>query len=257
MDEVHVFAEESKRRQRREARARVFRALRDGKALGASDLAAARGLVVRERENSIFSDAWLPLAFLLLLIGFAAGRSAAIMALGVALLVIVGLSKSWKRVSLVGVSYVRSFDRTHVFPGETILMTLTIDNSKPLPLTWLQFSDEMPIAPEEHGAFAIKISEVAGSYQLQNTLSMNGYERSRRSVSLRMKRRGFYQIGPVRYKSGDIFTLFTLEREHRYIDQLVVYPQVLPLETLQLPAKEIFGDLKVRRSLFTDPVKTR
>jgi uncharacterized protein (DUF58 family) len=257
MDEVHVFADDSERRQEKEARARVFRALRDGKALGVNDLAAARGLVVRERENSIFSDAWLPLAFLLLIVGFVAGRSSAIIALGVALIVIVGLSNWWKRVSLAGVSYERSFDRSHVFPGEKILMTLTIDNGKPLPLTWLQFRDEMPVAPEEHGEFAVKVSEVAGAYQLQNTLSMNGYERTRREVSLRMKRRGFYQVGPVRYKSGDIFTLFTLEREHRYIDQLVVYPQVLPLETLQLPAREMFGDLKVRRSLFTDPVKTR
>ena len=257
MDEVHVFADDSKRRQKKEARARVFRALRDGKALGANELAASRGLVVRERENSIFSDAWLPLAFLLLIIGFVAGRSAAIIALGVALIVIVGLSNWWKRVSLVGVSYERSFDRTHVFPYEEILMTLTINNSKPLPLTWLQFSDELPVAPEEHGAFAVKVSEVAGTYHLQNTLSMNGYERTQRKVSLRIKRRGFYQIGPVRYKSGDIFTLFTLEREHRYIDQLVVYPQVLSLETLQLPAREMFGDLKVRRSLFIDPVKTR
>jgi uncharacterized protein (DUF58 family) len=257
MDEVHVFADDSQKGQRSEARAGVWRALRDGRALGANDVAKARGLVVRERENSIFSDAWLPLAFLFLIIGFVAGRSAAIIALGVALLVIVGLSSWWKRMSLAGVTYERSYDRTHVFPDEKIVMTLTINNKKPLPLTWLQFTDELPVAPEEHGDFAVKVSEVTGTYQLQNTLSMNGYERTRRTVSLRIPRRGFYQIGPVRYQSGDIFTLFTVERQHRYIDHLVVYPQVLSLETLQLPAREMFGDLKVRRSLFTDPVKTR
>ena len=257
MDRVHVFADESKSRKKREAQARVFRALRDGESLGAGEVAAARGLVVRERENSIFSDAWLPLAFLLIIIGLVAGRSAALIALGAALIIIVGVSNWWKRISLVGVTYKRSFDRTHVFPGEKILMTLTFENGKPLPLTWLQFRDEMPVAPEELGDFAVRVSEVSGAYQLHNTLSMNGYERSRRRVSLRMTRRGFYQIGPVRYKSGDIFTLFTLEREHRYLDQLVVYPQVLSLETLQLPARELFGDLKVRRSLFTDPVKTQ
>jgi uncharacterized protein (DUF58 family) len=256
-DEVHVSVDISQREERKAAQARALGRLREGDSLGAADLARARGLVLRERDNSIFSDAWIPLAFLFLLIGIIAGRSAPIMAFGIALIVIVGLSSWWKRVSLSGVTYQRSYDRTHVFPGEEIAMTLTIDNRKPLPLTWLQFRDELPVAPEEHGELAVRISEVTGTYQLQNTLSMNGYQRTRRTVSLRMLHRGFYQIGPVNYQSGDIFTLFTRERQHRYVDRLVVYPRVLPLEALQLPAREMFGDLKVRRSLFTDPVKTR
>ena len=37
----------------------------------------------------------------------------------------------------------------------------------------------------------------------------------------------------------------------------MVYPKVWPLEVLQLPAKEMFGELQVRRSLFTDPIKTQ
>ncbi|MFN2187552.1 MAG: DUF58 domain-containing protein, partial [Candidatus Promineifilaceae bacterium] len=59
------------------------------------------------------------------------------------------------------------------------------------------------------------------------------------------------------FLSGDIFTLFTIEREHNYHDTLVVYPQVWPLEALELPAKELFGEFKVQRSLFTDPIKTQ
>ena len=61
----------------------------------------------------------------------------------------------------------------------------------------------------------------------------------------------------MRYLSGDIFTLFTIEREHQYLDRLIVYPKVWPLETLSLPAKEMFGEIDVRRSLFVDPIKTQ
>ncbi len=70
-------------------------------------------------------------------------------------------------------------------------------------------------------------------------------------------RRFYYRIGPVTYESGDIFTLFTREREHKYIDTLVVYPQIWPLSELGLPPKEPFGEVKVRHSLFTDPIRTR
>ena len=51
--------------------------------------------------------------------------------------------------------------------------------------------------------------------------------------------------------------MFTIEREHNHLDTIVIYPQIWPLEELGLPAKEPFGELKVIRSLFTDPIKTQ
>ena len=119
------------------------------------DIATARGLVLRERENSIFSDAWVPLAVLFLIIGLAAGRQSAMLALGFVLLLIVGISTAWKNLSLLGVTYERSFDRNRVFPGEPIEMTVRVGNDKLLPLTWLQFRDELPVAIDnEHTDFA-------------------------------------------------------------------------------------------------------
>jgi hypothetical protein len=60
MEEVYIFTKESAARQRRAANIKIVRALREGKPIPFEDAARARGLVVRERENSIFSDAWLP-----------------------------------------------------------------------------------------------------------------------------------------------------------------------------------------------------
>ncbi|MCI0393312.1 MAG: DUF58 domain-containing protein [Chloroflexi bacterium] len=257
MDEIYIFVKESQAAERRKARAAMWQSIREGKALSFEEAVKARGLVIRERENSIFSDAWVPLAIFFVLIGLAAGRNPELLALGIVLLVVVGVGAWWKNVSLAGVTYERSFDRTHVFPDEPITMTLDIANRKPLPLTWLQFKDELPAAPDEEDQIAAMATEKTGSYVLQNTLSMQAFERTHRSVSFRIARRGFYKVGPVRYQSGDIFTLFTIERQHKYEDTLVVYPQVWPLDALQLPAKELFGEFQVRRSLFTDPIKTQ
>lgn len=257
MEEIDFIVKESRRKERRQARSYIVEALRDGRVPGMDDVAKARGLVIRQRHNSIFSDAWIPLAIIILITGLIANRNTAVIAVGVGLFIIAGISSWWRKLSLVGVTYVRSFDQTHVFPNEPVTMTLTVSNAKPLPLTWLQFKDEAPVPPIERGQFALVTSEITGSYVLENTFSMNAFERTRRTATFQFPRRGFYHIGPVRYLSGDIFTLFTVEREHRYLDTIVVYPNIWPLETLKLPARELFGELQVRRSLFTDPVKTQ
>jgi uncharacterized protein (DUF58 family) len=220
-------------------------------------LVQARGILLRERENSIFSDAWLPVAIIFLLIGLIANRNAALLALGIGLLVIVVVSSWWKRAALSGVRYERHFDRTHVFPGEKITMSFTITNHKLLPLTWLQISDELPVVPQEEDRFTIALGELSDSFLMQTTLSIGGFKNVSQELTLQFPSRGFYDIGPVRYQSGDVFTLFTIERQYRYIDTLIVYPMIWPLDSLLLPAKEIFGELQVRRSLFDDPVKTQ
>lgn len=228
-----------------------------GEPLSEAKLTQARGALLRERENSIFSDAWLPVAIIFLSIGLVADRNAALLALGIGLLVIVAVSSWWKRVALSGVQYERHFDRTHVFPGEKITMSFTITNHKLLPLTWLQITDELPVVPDEEDKFTIAIGEFSDSYFMQNTISIGGFKNVSRKITFRIPSRGFYDIGPVRYQSGDAFTLFTIERQYRYIDTLIVYPKIWPLDSLLLPAKEIFGELQVRRSLFEDPIRTQ
>lgn len=258
IEEIYIVAREQRQQRQQKARERIMLALREGAPMpGLDELARARGLVIRERENSIFSDAWPLIAIMFILIGLVASRNAAMLALGMGLLVIMGVSTWWKRVALRGVTYVRQFDRTHVFPGEPVEMTLTITNGKPLPLTWLQFKDLAPIAPAEASQMAIIASEIGKGHALLTTMSLNGFERRRRMVTFRFPRRGYFEIGPVTYISGDVYTLFTVEREHRYIDRLVVYPQIYPLEKLLLPAKEMFGEEHVFRSLFVDPIRTQ
>ncbi len=242
---------------RKETRRRLRRDLARGRLPTIEQLAEARGLVVREREHSIFSDAWVPLAVLYLVGGLIAGRNPAFLALGAMLLLIAGFSSWYKANALVNVTYERHFDRTHVFPGEPIVMTLRVRNQKPLPLSWLQFRDEMPIAPEESSAIARVQGEMTGRYTLQNTFAVGGHEQRQRAFTLVFNQRGFKPLGPVVYAAGDLFTLFTVEAERAYLESLVVYPRIWPLVELGLPAKEPFGPLPVFRSLFADPIRAQ
>lgn len=218
---------------------------------------AARGMVIRESRDSIFSEAWTPMGFLLFLAGFIAGRNAPLMALGATLLIIYGVSAWWRNNALRGVLYRRTFDRTRVFPGEPVKMTIEVTNNKRLPLSWLRFDDRVPLAPVESGELAEVISDTHGEYHLKNLFALGPFGRESRTFNFVFPRRGFIDFGPVSYHSGDIFTLFTIEREHDARSRIVVYPRIWPLEQLGLPAKEPFGDLHVHKSLFTDPIRTQ
>lgn len=257
IEQFELIVRESRKQAQKKARRNLITAAVTGQNVDTGDYARARGLVVRERENSIFSDAWLPLAFVYLLIGALSGWRPAWLALGFALLIIVAASTVWKNLALVGVTYERQFDRTRVFPGEPIEMTVVVNNYKPLPLTWLRFRDNLPVAPRLSDELTQLAGDLTGSYLLQHTFSLPGRAKISRKTTLVFPRRGYYKLGPVSYQSGDIFTLFTTERDHQYIDTLVVYPQIWPLAELGLPAKKPFGEVKVRRSLFTDPIKTQ
>lgn len=255
--DLQLVARDNQREAARRARQNMMLAAATGRGIDMADVARARGLVLRERDNSIFSEAWIPLAIAFVVIGLAGGRNAGFISLGLVLLFIVTLSTIWKNLSLFGISYERHFDHTRVFPGEAVEMTVTMQNDKRLPLTWLRFRDQLPVPPDIDAAPLSLSGELMGNFVLQSVYSMQSHERVQRQVLLRFPQRGFYYIGPVSYESGDIFTLFTREREHKDIDTIIVYPQIWPLAELGLPPKEPFGELKVAHSLFTDPIRTR
>jgi uncharacterized protein (DUF58 family) len=243
--------------ERKEARDRVWRAAIRGEDIDLVDVARSRGLALRQREDSIFSDAWIIMALIILALGLIAGRNPALLALGALLLIVVAVSTVWRNLSLSGVTYQRRFDRSHVFPGEPVEMTLSVINDKSLPLTWLRMTDLLPVSPEMDNVISQASAEVSGKYALINSYSLHAHELVDRQVTLQFPARGFYTLGPVTYQSGDVFTLFTIERTYNDLSTIVVYPQVESLEELGLPAKEPFGELKIRNSLFSDPIKTR
>ncbi len=254
--DIHVDLQPNQANQYRQAQRALMKA-----AMGRGDMDSAvadmRGAVTHQREDSIFSDAWLLITLIILAVGFFTDRNAALLGLGFVLLLILIISRMWRNLALHGVTYERSFDRDHAFPGEPIEMTFAVTNDKPLPLTWLRVRDQLPVSPETDNLISQAATEISGTYYLNNNYSMHSWERINRRTTLQFPTRGFYKLGPVSFRSGDVFTLFTIEREHAYTDTIVVYPQIHELDALGLPAKEPFGEVKVRHSLFTDPIKTQ
>ena len=207
-----------------------------------------------ERRRAQFSPVWFEMAVLLILAGLVV-QQRALFALAACLLTVIPIAWWWRRLSLCRVEYERRFDKRRAFPSETFEMTVCITNRKLLPLTWLEVSDEVPMAmPLVQGVLMPTHIPQVGT--LDNALSLRWYERVSRHYELECTARGIYTLGPVHLKSGDVFTLFEARESRKNPDRLIVYPRLWPLEDLGLPSKEPFGERKAHRRLLEDPLRT-
>ena len=65
--------------------------------------------------------------------------------------------------------------------------------------------------------------------------------------------RGEHIFGPVRLRTGDLFGLVSEELLLPLAEAIVVYPRVIPLTALGLPAQNPLGDRRTQSWLFEDP----
>lgn len=159
----------------------------------------------------------------------------------------------WRKHALDGVIYRRYPYYRRAFPGETVPLRVEIENNKPLPLTWLRSEDPWPwaIGPEDEAVLAP--SHIPEHGMLTNVFSLRWFEKTSRDYTLRFRKRGYYKVGPVTLQSGDAFGVYDQSRRVGKAEYLTVFPDVIPLERLDLPAEDPFGSSKSRRRIFEDP----
>lgn len=199
----------------------------------------------------MFGSATLTLLLLFLILGLLT-RQTPLFLLALALLLAAGLSKLYDRYCLAGLEYRRRFSRRRAEFGETIELEIEIINRKLLPLAWLEIEDEVPreLPPARGDLYH---SHKAGRAILHSLIALRPFERVRRRYPIRCGARGEHVFGPVRLRTGDLFGLVTRELELDLTDALVVYPRVVPVGALGLPARQPLGDRRTRSWLFEDP----
>ena len=181
-------------------------------------------------------------------------RHSLLFLMGLLLALVGGVSYFWTRTCLVGVTYRRRLGTDRLFPGEETELALEVVNAKPLPLAWLRAEDEMPSALELVGGRE-HYSHLPGRRLLINLLSLRWYERVTRHYQLRGLQRGAWALGPLRLESGDIFGLGSKCIEQLETQLVLVYPRLVPLTALGLPARHPFGDWQTPRRLVEDPLR--
>lgn len=167
-----------------------------------------------------------------------------------------GVSLLWTRYCLAGVSYRRRFGATRLFYGEETDLYVEMVNAKPLPLAWLHVEDEFP-ADVELLTGQLRYHYLPRRRRLVNLLSLRWYERVTRHYRVRGNQRGAWQFGPTELKSGDLFGFSERWEEVKQTQTLLVYPKMVPLTALGLPAHRPFGDFSAPRRMQEDPLRLR
>lgn len=206
-------------------------------------------------DLAMFNEAWVALAILCLLIGVIS-RQGGLSLIGVLLLTTLSVAWLWNRWALRRVFYARRLTPRRAFIGETVQLTLTVENRKLLPLGWLVVEDEFPdnlrLADRESDLHPLS----SGRQVLKNTLSLRWYERVHLHYRIKCEERGFFQLGPARITGGDMLGLFRQRYLFPDVNWLIVYPHVWPIEQLGLPPKNPFGETRSRERIFEDPART-
>ena len=196
-------------------------------------------------------EGWVILFSILLIVGVFAAEG---LVIGFAImgLLVVGISWAWNKVSLEELTYERSLERRRVFIGEEISLEITVTNRKPVPLGRVSIEDEL--AKEIELTVAATGDRATGTDSaLRHSTSLAWYERIRWGYRLTCTQRGLYNFGPARVISGDLFGFFRSDRTESSDDYLIVYPKVLPLPEMGLPASRPLGEVVGGMRIFEDP----
>ncbi len=198
-------------------------------------------------------DYWLFVFFLILVVSLIL-RQVPLALVSLLFLLSGGISRLWNRFCLRRVEYKRSLSRDKVFFGEEIVYEVEIANRKPLPLPWIQIEDELP----ENITLLKGRTTVTHEDRiiLSNMFPINMYHRVKRRFPIRCSRRGLFIFGPTTIQSGDLFGFFRRQMHIEKLDYLIVYPRLVPLEELGIPSQQLFGDIRLKKHLFQDPVLT-
>ena len=164
----------------------------------------------------------------------------------------------WSKLSLEEVRYETALSDRHVFPGDELTLTLTVENRKPLPVPWLQLTEFVPSGLQPSAESSVTRRAYAGGSEIVETTSLNGYERVKFRHVVTAVHRGHFALGPTDMRSGDLFGLFgSVRRDQRSSDGVTVYPHIVQLDDWPLPAANPMGDILNPYTLVDDQSRPR
>jgi uncharacterized protein (DUF58 family) len=153
------------------------------------------------------------------------------------------VSRWWSRRAIHAVEFKRTF-QSRAFLYEKVPVTLELSNPRWLPVPWLQITENLPFE-----------LIVPNSYRAVTTIGP--YGRRQFQYTLNADRRGYYHIGPLHLRSGDLIGFNEdLDREG-HADNLIVYPKIIPLADVKLPSRSPIGTLRHVQPIFEDPSRVR
>ena len=161
--------------------------------------------------------------------------------LGWLILAVTAFSYIWTRIAFWGLGVLRQSPQTRVQVGNVLKERLGLRNTSWLPKLWLEVQDAGNLPGRNAG----------------NVVSIAPRSEKRWRRRTVCSRRGRYMLGPLTITASDPFGLFQRTVEVGTRQELLVYPQILPLGDFSLPAMELTGgNVAQRRAFQSTPTVT-
>ena len=151
------------------------------------------------------------------------------------------LARVWTRHNIAHLRFERHCpERAHF--GDRLPVLVRVHNTGRLVVPWLQLHETLPV-------------ELAVPPQPRAVLSLGPGERREVTYTLDCRRRGYYAVGPMDARTGDLLGIADSGPLVCPPGYLTVYPQIVPLERLGLPTRSPHVALPAQSPLFEDPAR--
>ncbi len=131
---------------------------------------------------------------------------------------------------------------SHAFWGEVVPVAIELTNNGRLPIPWIQVQESVAI-------------QLKHDDPLHQVVSLGRGETAEFQYAVIARRRGYYQLGPLRLTIGDLFGIYPEQVAFLPADYLTIYPRITPLTQLGLPSRLPFGTIASHQRLFEDPAR--
>ncbi len=173
---------------------------------------------------------------------------------GVCLALVALGTRVWWEYCFAGLRYMRALSTLRAFFGDEVEVTLQVTNAKPLPITRLEVADSAT-ANVRIVDRTLERTDRPGFRLLRSMFSVGMYERVQYRYRIPCRERGWYMLGPAQLTATDPLGLVTRREASAATDGFLVYPRVVPVTELIVPARQPFGDFTPQQSLIEDPLR--
>lgn len=140
-----------------------------------------------------------------------------------------GSAKLWARVSRSRLVCRSAVDRSRLFPGEPLALSLEAQNRSCIPMA-------LQVTTPTGGLLG-----PSGETGVSGEAGLLWYQQVKFHWTVTAARRGVHRLGPHRCTTGDLFGFFTSTWTAGEKREIIVYPRIIPIAGFPLPRRDFFG----------------
>lgn len=175
-----------------------------------------------------------------------------------AVLALAVLEKYWAPMVLKVLQCRGSCDRLCAEPGEEIIWSATVENHSRLPIPFVRLWQSFPVRARVHGDekwIRSHYHEGVNQWQVEERMSLMGWQSVTRQVRFSFDRRGVYRLGSHRLAAGDLLGFSEKSRDGKG-ESIVIIPARTQNRNAVMALGGFLGDISVRRFILEDPILT-